>query len=147
MPIRDATKINGFFIENPLVVNSTGTIFPSVHRATAKPMRNCVAPCGQLTSSPAPQCLGSQGRNHNPNQTSDAHGDHRALLVGPAGIDVHAESRERKHYCCGDGYCQPDCPALLEPKPGAGGDIGKTGQKIEPEHERYIVAGGAYEQR
>ena len=72
---------------------------------------------------------------------AQAHGDHRAFLVKPAGDHMHTECREHERGRSGDGDCQPHGPALLHPQPGAGDDIGETRHKVEPQHERHVVAG------
>lgn len=55
---------------------------------------------------------------------------------------MHSESEEHE---CGrhrDDNRQPRGPAPAHPQADAGDDVGEPGQKIEPEHEGHIVAGG-----
>ena len=77
-----------------------------------------------------------------PHYCAQNHCEYRTLLVGTTGIHMHTKIDERENRRCCDGGCQPHGPALQHPQPGTGYDIGETRQKVEPDHERYIVPGG-----
>ncbi len=84
---------------------------------------------------------GNGGYRH-PHQHSQTHGNDCTRLVGTAGDHMHAKRRKDEPSCRCNSDGQPDCPALLQPQTNASHNICEACQKIKPEHERHIVAGG-----
>ena len=84
---------------------------------------------------------GNGGYRH-PHQHSQTQCNDCTRLVGTAGDHMHAKRRKDEPSCRCNSDGQPDCPALLQPQTNASHNICEACQKIKPEHERHIVAGG-----
>ena len=74
-------------------------------------------------------------RDRRPDRGANPHRAQGAAHPRPALNDMPEEPQKDDRRCQCDGTCEPSCPCRPAPETVTGGDIGKSGDVVEPEHE------------